>query len=193
MLPGRSDLLWGLDVSASAIVEGSSIDPSAVVETPPAVKAGAAFVIVLAIGSLLLVRCEGFVDRSVDAAMERPRTAVVYGLVAFGLLLFFGGYVVSQLAVLGGAGSLAVTGGVALIGVGIALLSGLGLLVTGSAVTAFQGRRRPWHGLVLGASLGAVGLLVLPLVAGAVMWVTLAAFGIGGPTHKWIHASRTVE
>lgn len=169
------------------------VDPAVVVDAPGPVRAVGSFLVVLLVGGGLLYRYGGFVDRSVDAAMERPRVAVLYGLMAFGLVAFVGGYAVSQLARVGLGGSTVPLVGVAAAGVVALVLAALGFLVVGTLVTDVRGGRRPRHGLLIGAALSAVGWLLLPPIAGLVVWVLLAAFGIGGSTRRWFHTPRRVD
>jgi MFS family permease len=183
--------------TAQTVVPGTAaaqpLDPVTIAEAPSVVWATASFALVLLFGGVLLYRDDGFVERSVDASLERPGVAVVYGLMAFGFLLFAGGYASSQLARLdssGGALSMAALG---VAGVAALVLAALGYLVLGTLVTDLQGSRRPWHGLVLGAGISAVGWLLLPLLGGLAAFVLLAAFGVGGPTRRWFHTPRRVE
>jgi hypothetical protein len=191
-LATASTVLVGLQgVTGGAAAQPT--DPGALAEAPGTVWAAASFALVLVVGGLLLYRYGGFVERSVEASMDRPYVAVVYGLMAFGFVAFAGGYAASQLAQVGGAGgtlSMAALGLAGLVAVGLA---GLGFLVVGTLLTEVQGPRRPWHGLVLGAGISAVGWLLLPLLGGLAAWVLLAAFGIGGRTREWFHTPRRVE
>ena len=169
-------------------IPAQAVDAVALLEAP-LVRAAVSFGGVLAVGAFLATRHEGFVDRSVDAVLARPWVSVLYGFVAYGLVVTLGAYAVSQLAALGGGPGVA-TGALAVVAGVVLLLSGLGFLVTGSLVTALWGPRRPWPGLVIAASAGTVALLALPLGVGMAAWTLLAAFGLGGPTRRWIHASR---
>lgn len=180
--------LWALSGGAAA----QPVDPAAIAAASGTVRAAASFALVLLFGAVLLHRYGGFVDRSVDASMDRPYVAVLYGVMAFGLVAFVGGYAVSQLARVG------VGGTVVLVGAGAAglvalVLGALGFLVVGTLITDVRGGRRPWQGLVLGAALSAVGWLLLPLVGGVLAWLLLAAFGIGGPTRLWFHTPRRLD
>ena len=167
------------------------VDPAVLLEASGALLAAASFVLVLLLGGGLLYRYGEFVDRSVDASMDRPYVAVLYGVMAFGLVVFVGGYAVSQLARvgLGGTGLVVVVGAAGLVGL---VLAALGFLVLGILITDVRGRREPRHGLVLGAALSAVGWLLLPFVGGALVWLLLAAFGVGGPTRRWFHTPRRI-
>jgi len=172
---------------------GQPVDPSAVVELPGPARALGSFLLVLLFGGLLRYRYGGFVDRSVDASMERPGVAVIYGLMAFGFVAFAGAYASSQLSQLP-VGSVALaTVAVTIAGLAVLLLAGLGFAVVGTLVTDVRGRRRPWHGLVLGAAISAAGWLLLPLLGGVLAWVLVASFGVGGPTREWFHSNRRAE
>jgi hypothetical protein len=182
-------LLWVVPGNVAA----QPLEPVTLAEAPGVVWATASFLLVLLFGGALQYRYDGYVDRSVDAALDRPRIAVVYGLMAFGFVLFAGGYASSQVARIGGVGdtlSMAALGAAGLVAL---VLAGLGFVVVGTLLTEMRGARRPWHGLVLGAGISAVGWLVLPLLGGLAAWVILAAFGIGGSTREWFHTPRRVE
>ena len=181
-------------LAALALLPGAAVaqpvEPSVVLEGPGVVRAAGSFGLVLLLGAGLVYRYGGFLDRSVDAALERPRISVLYGLMAFGLVSFGGGYASSQLARLGGTFSLVGAGAMALVALALA---SLGFAVVGTLITDVQGRRRPWYGLVLGAGISSVGWLVLPPLGGLLAWILIASFGLGGPTRKWFHTPRRVE
>lgn len=172
---------------------GQPVDPAAVVELPAPARALGSFLLVLLFGGGLRYRYGGFVDRSVDACVDRPGVAVVYGLMAFGLVAFAGGYASSQLAQLPAGSAALGTAALAVASLVALVLAGLGFAVVGTLVTDVGGRRRPWHGLVLGAAISAVGWLLLPFLGGVLAWVLVASFGVGGPTREWFHSDRPVE
>jgi len=172
---------------------GQPVDASAVVELPGPARAVGSFLLVLLFGGGLRYRYGGFVDRSVDACMDRPGVAVVYGLMAFGFVAFAGGYASSQLSQLPVGSVPLATVAVTVAGFVALVLAGLGYAVVGTLVTDVRGRRRPWQGLVLGATISAVGWLFLPFLGGVLAWVLVASFGIGGPTREWFHSDRRVE
>lgn len=175
-----------VDPGASTVL---AIDPTAVVDAPP-VRAIGAFVFVLLFGGVLLYRSHGFVDRCIDASMERPAVSTVYGVAAHGCVLLFGLYFFGQITRLS-ANGLVVAGAGLAVGVAVVGLAGLGLTVVGSFLTELAGERRPWYGLVVGAVLGASAWLLPAVSAGLIVWTLLVSAGIGGPTREWIHASRT--
>jgi hypothetical protein len=185
--------LFATCVGLLAIVPGvatAQLDPATIVDAPASVRGVASFALVLLFGGALLVRDDGFVDRSVDALKERPLMSVVYGAIAYGLVGFACAYGISQLARLGGGSALVFTVGATVAGAVLLTLAGLGFVVVGTLLTELQGTRQPWTGLVVGASVGAVVWFALPLLAGVVAWLLVTAVGIGGPTRKWIHASQ---
>lgn len=193
MHPGvgrRSLVLLATFAPLPGTAPAQSVAPTVLTAAPGAVWAAASFALVLSFGGVLLHRHGGYVDRSIDASLERPRVAVAYGLMAFGLVVFAGGYAASQLARLGGTLSAAALG---LAGLVALVLASLGYLVVGTLLTEVRGSRRPWHGLVLGAGISAVGWLLLPLAWALVAWIFLAAFGVGGPTREWFHTPRRVD
>lgn len=174
-------------------VVAQSLGPSVLVEVPGSYRAVGSFVLVLLAGALVLYRSERFVDRSIDASMERPHISVLYGFIAFGLVVFVGFLILSQLTQLGVTIPVVSYVAMGLVGLAMILLAGLGYAVVGARLTELWGPRQAWNGLVFGAALSAVGWLLLPIFAGTVTWVAGAAFGIGGPVREWIHEERTVE
>lgn len=173
-------------------VGAQSLDPSVVTSAPDFVRAVAAFVVVAVVGGWLLARRRGAVDNAVQDTVDRPKVAVVYGLVAFALvgvlglfannLLVQSGLVTTPLALLV----------VVIPLVGVAVVGGLGFLVVGTLLTGLNGQHRPRHGVVFGAALSAACWVAVPLLASVVAWLLVAAFGVGGTTRTWVHSERTV-
>lgn len=180
--------------SAVAILPGvaaaQAIDPSAIVDAPVAVRAAGSFVLVLLFGGALLYLAEEFVDRSVDASMESPLKSVGYGMVAQGIVVFFGVYAISQVGRISGSA-------VEVVGVALAVfvlaLAGLGFTVVGARLTEIAGERRLRPGVVVGATISAVVWLAPSFVLGLLAWTFVAAVGVGGPTKRWLHASKSVD
>lgn len=167
------------------------IDPIAVADSPPHVKALASAALVGLVGVALLGRYGGFVDRAVDDTMDRPAIAVIYGLFAYILVLFFGFYANDLMARVGVADTPVGYLALGIIVVGVLVLSSLGYLVVGTLLTDLYSGRRVRHGLLLGAVISGLSWLVLPILAGAAVWLLVAAVGIGGPTRAWVHSERT--
>ena len=185
---------------ASTLVESLSggqvaalVDPSLVTDAPAAVRAVAAFVLVLLFSAGMLVRFRPFVDRSIDASMERPAVSLVYGLALHGLVLFATGYVLTQLVQVEVALSDVSAVGVVILALVWLLLAGLGFTVVGATLTEVTGRRQHWQGAVVGAALGAAAAFVEPLLLGTALWILVVSVGIGGPMKRWLHASQAAE
>lgn len=173
-------------------VGAQSVDLSYATSAPDFVRATAAFVVVAVVGAGFLARRRGVVDNAVNDTIDRPKVAVAYGLVAFGLvgllalfannLLVQSGLTTTPLALLI----------VVIPVVGVAVVGGLGFLVVGTLLTGLNGQHRPRHGVVFGAALSAACWVVVPLLASVVAWLLVAAFGVGGTTRTWVHSERTV-
>lgn len=172
-------------------VAGGATDPSMLLETPW-LRMLLSFLLVVPVGWAMLVRYEGLVDQWREASMDRPFVSLFYGLFGHILVVFVGGVVWLQLLSLGvDLTALLVVGAVAL-GAVMLGLAGLGFAVVGTSLTELGGMGHRWHGLVVVATVGAVGW-VLPVVGGLAVWSLLVAAGIGGATRKWVHSERTVE
>lgn len=185
-------LATGLAVVPSGVA-AAPVDPSIVVDGPGIGPALASVVLVGLVGAAVLGRDGAFLDRAVDDTMDRPAVAVVYGLLAYVLVLFAGFYANDLLMRVGVAGTPLGTVVLVVLGGGVLLLSSLGYLVVGTLLTDLHGGRRPRHGLVLGALLSGVGWLLLPVPFAVATWVLVAAVGVGGPTRTWVHSERAVH
>lgn len=188
---------WGrlaATTSALAILPGvtaaGAVDPSAVVDASVPVRAAGSFVLVLLFGGGLLYLAEAFVERSVDASMESPLKSVVYGVAAQGVVVFLGIYAISQLSRLGGAVVEVATVAMAVF---VLALAGLGFTVVGVRLTETTGGRRLRLGAVVGATISAVVWLAPSFVLGSFAWILVASVGVGGPTERWLHASKAVD
>lgn len=168
-------------------------DLSAVFGLSGEIHAGLSFLTVLVSGGALLVARGGFVERAVDRVVDGSPLSALYGIIPFFFVAFAGGYALSQFARAGVGGPLLVRGWSLLVVVAGVGFVGLGYLVVGTYLTEVEGERRPWHGAVIGAVLGALPWLVLPTVPAVAVWVLGAAAGLGAPTQRWVHGKRTVE
>ena len=180
-----------------AVLPGTAVaqpvDPTAIADVATPIRVVVAFVSVLLFGGALLVRSEGFVDRSVEATMEYPLKSLGYGALAHGLVAFFGLYGLSQLTAIGVGGSLLTTAGLAVIAVVWLVLAGLGFVVVGSALTDAAGDRQLWPGLAIGATIGAAVWMLPTVLLALGAWTVVVSMGIGGPARRWFHDSRGVE
>lgn len=166
--------------------------PSAVLDAPGAVRGLAAFVLVAALGGLMLWRYEPVVDRSIDASMARPLSSLAYGVAAHAVIAFGAGYLATQLA---GFDLLGRNAGVVglLVGLLLALLAGsLGFTVVGSTLAGLGGSLPRWSGPVVGALIAGVAGLLDPL-HGGFLWFVVVSMGIGGAARRWLHADEIDE
>lgn len=139
-----------------------------------------------------LARREADVHRAVDLLREGSPIMIVYGVLAFGLVAFIGGYLISQLGRVTTSAAL-FRPIVLLFCFAAVVLAGFGYLVVGTWLTELEGTRRPWSGAVIGAGLSAVPWVFLPLLPAVLGWILLAAVGLGNVTRAWVHGERTVE
>ncbi|MFB6092722.1 MAG: hypothetical protein ABEK02_06905 [Haloquadratum sp.] len=179
----------GLETALAAGVS-AQMGLRTVVEAPAPLRAVVVFLGSTVFGGLVLYRYGDRTAAAVDTSTTNPVVSVVYGFVAFGLVVFFLGYAASQLARvgLGGRGYSVLLWVV--LGVALFALAGLGFAVVGQWATETAGFADPWPGLVATGLLGAVAVLVFPFALGALVWFGIAAVGIGGPVKRWIHADR---
>lgn len=179
-------------VAVPAGARAQALDPSVVTGSPP-LRAVIAFLLALLAGGAVLARYEPVVHRSVDEIADRPLGALVYGLMAQFFVAFAGGVVLTQLSNAGADGLVVSAVGTVVVGGALLAMGGLGLVVVGTWLTDRRGDRRPRNGLLVGAALGAIGWLVLPIPGALAAWGVLVAAGVGGPTRNWVHAERSVE
>lgn len=187
---------WSVDAGApplaSVLSQLGGVDVGTFTGLPGPYRAAAVFVVVLAIGTVLVSRYESRVDRAVDQTKDWSPLALLYGLLAFVLVGVIAAYVVTQVARLNvvGAPLIAIT----VAGAGsLAVLATFGCVVFGTWLTEIEGARRPWPGVVIGAVLCAVPWLVLPTLPSLAACALLAAVGLGSPTRNWVHAAHAVD
>lgn len=166
-----------------------STGPTSAVTSAPG-RAVASFLLVLSVAVAVRYWRPGLVKRAVDATLERPLTAPLYGVAAAVLGWLVVAYLFGQaLQVGGGVGRVAV-----LLGVGGALVvGGFGFVVVGTGVTTILADRRSWAGPLVGAGVSALVLSALPNRLGLVVWAFVAATGLGGAARRWLYASASVE
>jgi hypothetical protein len=167
-----------------------ALDPSVVIEAPPTARAVVAFGLTILFGGAMFYREGRRVSLAVASSRERPLVSVLYGLIAFAIVSFFTAYLLSQLFRLGlnvtlvGLIAALVVGGVLL------TLGGLGFAVVGAWANDIFGLGDPWLGLVGVAAVSGLVWLALPFVLSILLWLGIAAVGIGGPTKHWLHSTR---
>lgn len=184
-------------LASLAFVPGGAVaqpvGPTTLAEAPRITLALASVAVVVLVGGGFLGWSSAFVDRAVDDTMAKPAVAIVYGLLAFVLVVFAGFYANDLLSRVGLAGTPLGYVALAILVVGVLAVGSLGYLVVGTVLTDLYGDRRPWPGLLVGASISAACWLALPLAAAAPAWVVVAAVGVGGTTRTWVHSERTVD
>jgi len=165
------------------------VEPTTAVASDPG-RAAASFLLVLGVAAAVRYGRAGLLDRAVDATLERPLTAPLYGVAASILGWLVVAYVFGQaLRLGGGVGQAAVVLGVG----GALVVGGFGFVVVGAVLTTVVGDRQPWTGPLLGAALSALVLVVLPRPVGLGVWSLVAATGLGGVARRWLHASASVK
>lgn len=177
---------------AGAAGQLPAIDPTTVLDAPGLARAALAFALMVLLGGVLVWRFEPFVDRSIDASLERPLESIAYGVAAHVVVVFAGVYLVERLVQFTVFG--VNTGGLGVLFGGVLLLlaGALGFTVVGTTVVGLAGARRHWRGLVVGALVAGSTAVVAP-VLGAFVWLVVVSMGIGGPVRTWLHASAAAE
>lgn len=153
-------------------------------------RAAASFLLVIGVAAVVRYRRPALLGRAVDATLERPLRAPLYGVAASVLGWLVVAYAFGQALRVGGVvGQAAVALGVG----GALLVGGFGFVVVGTGVTTILGDNRPWAGPLVGAVGSALVLVALPARPGLVVWALVAATGLGGVARRWFHASQSVE
>jgi hypothetical protein len=176
----------------AALPPMQAVGASAVLDAPAPVRGIGAFALVSVLGALLLWRREDFVERSIDASMDRPLASLAYGAAAHAVIAFGWVYMTNQLAGLEAFGWNAGSVGVLLGLLLVLLAAALGFTVVGSTVVAFAWRSSRWRGLFVGAVVAGVAGFVGSL-AGGTLWFVIVSMGIGGPARNWLHADEPWE
>jgi len=188
---------WTTTVLAALLVvpggvAAQSVDPSVVVDVPAVVRAAVAALVVGVVGVGFLTWRRETVDSAVGDTIDRPKVAIVYGLVAFAIVAFVALFVNNVLVQAGLLTTPLALLIVAIPAIGAAVVGGLGFLVVGTLLTGLNGPHRPRQGVLFAAILSALCWVAVPLLVSFVAWVLVAAFGVGGTTRTWVHSERTV-
>jgi len=156
------------------------------------VRAAGVFALVAVVGGALCWRAEPFLAHARKASVDRPLSALGYGLATHAVIAFGGVYLANKLArfaPLGeGSGVVGLWFGLSL----VAVAAAIGFTVVGVTATDLLGEDGPWPGLLAGAVVAAGTTVVAPTV-GAVAWFALVSVGIGGAVREWLHASAVEE
>jgi hypothetical protein len=179
-------------LAATPVASAQPIDSTSLTSLSVVGRALLSATLVAGFGAVLVDRKGTFVDQAVDDLLARPSVAIIYGLIAYVLVLMVGMYVVSLLAEVGAVNTAASLVPLAILVIGGIALGALGFVVVGTVLTDLRGVRRPWQGLAIGVAISAVGWLALPAIWALALWLLLAAFGVGGTTRTWVHSERTV-
>ena len=192
---GSHQLVGTVRLSATPLdaAVGQSVDLTLFSDLPGYLQALGSFLLVVLFGAVILRQSKASVQHSLEALHERPYSAVLYGLAAYLIALAVGLYGFSQLGRIGVADTFLGVLVTLVLGCVLASLTAFGFLVVGTLIVDLQGHREPSYGLVLGASLSAIGWLVLSPAVGLAVWVLIASFGLGGAVRPWFHAERTVD
>lgn len=182
----------GLAAVMDAAVVGQ-LEPAAATDLSKPLRGLVSFCLVLGSGAVVLQRRQDYVNEAISAISDSPATAVLYGIAGYAILGLVGLYGATTLASLSVVGGVLVRLGVIASSVLVLGLTGFGFLVVGTLLTDVCYRRRPSHGLLIGASLSAVPWFLFSPVGGIASSLAVAAFGIGGSVRVWIHSERTVE
>jgi hypothetical protein len=174
-------------------VSTSTLAQAGLAGLPGPARGALSFAVVLVVGVGLLSLRPATVERAVDRAAEGSPLAVVYGVVAFGLVALVGSYGLSQGARVGVDAATLRLVGTLVVGLALSALGAFGYLVVGTLLTQIEGARRPWLGAAVGAVVSALPWLALPALPALAVWTLVAAVGLGGPTRHYVHAERTVE
>lgn len=182
---------WAVTVGLAllpGVAVGIPLEPSAVAELSTPVRATVGATLVLVAGAAFITARNSLIDRSVDASLNSLPSSLFYGLAVHFVLVFLGGYVVSQIG-----GLIADLNVIALgiAGIILATAAGMGFTVVGVAITEIAGDRRPRLGLGIGTALAAGALLIPSFTLGIITWVLIVSAGIGGSARKWFHASHS--
>jgi hypothetical protein len=173
-----------------------ALDPTAAFDAPPEVRATAAFLTVLVLGGLLVLRFGPFVDRSIDATRSRPLASTAYGVAVHLVLLFAVFYLGARLSGFELFGRSTGLLGPAFGVVSVLVTGAFGFTIVGSTVVEVGWVPDRWAGLVVGAGLaGLIAVLAssLAFAVAAVLWVLVVSLGIGGAFRRWLHASAVSE
>jgi hypothetical protein len=179
-------------VALDAGVSLQTLDPTAVLEAPPELRAGGVFLTILLLGGALLWWDERFVGRSIDSSRDRPLVSAAYGVAAHVVILFAAFYLAARLSQFQLLGRNTSVVGLVFGIVVVLLVAALGFTVVGATIVELSWERNPWTGLVVGAGLaGGIAVATTTLAGG--VWVAVVSLGIGGAVRRWLQASIVSE
>jgi len=185
-----------MDPFATATTVSVTVAPlqavSAVEGASRPARAAGVFALVAVVGGALCWRAEPFVDHARAASLDRPLSALGYGLATHAVIAFGGVYLANKLSRFApfgeGSGVVGLWFGLSL----VAVAAAVGFTVVGVTALDLLGEDGPWSGLLAGAVAAASTAVVAPSL-GAVAWFALVSVGIGGAVREWLHASAVEE
>jgi hypothetical protein len=192
-LPLSAAISGAIPAAVSAVISAGplsapALDPSVVADTSAPIRAAVSFLSTVLFGGLVIYQYGGRLGPAVTASTDSPLLSALYGVIAYGGGVFLFGYAFSQLFQVGVDTRLLVLVIGPLFALFVLVLGGAGFVVVGAWLTSVLGTRSLWTGLVALGGLTAVGWLLLPALLAFVVWLAVAAVGIGGPVRRWLHA-----
>ncbi|GGK72901.1 hypothetical protein [Haloarcula sebkhae] len=184
-VPGLAATIWNPVVGQVA--------PGVGTELSRPIRGLVSFVLVLMGGALVLRLRRNYVDESINAILDSPAMAVLYGIAGYVIVAIVGLYGATTLARLSVASGVFVRIVILISSAFVLILTSFGFLVVGTLLTDILRSRQPVLGLLIGATLSAVSWVLLSPAGSIVSSLAIAAFGIGGSARLWIHSERTVE
>lgn len=184
-----------VDASGAPMVGQSSllvVHPRRLLQAGPVTRAAVAFVLVVALGGLLLWWSRPLIERATSSSTTRPLYSLAHGIAAHGIVVFGTVYAANQLGPLEIGGRSAASIGLAAGVILLLVVAAFGFTVVGSIVVEYGMSRGPWAGLIVGAVIAAFSAS-LPPMYGGLLWLFLVSMGIGGPVRRWFHASSDAE
>lgn len=188
--PALLEALFPVAVSAEPLAT-QALDPAVLTETSAPVRAVLSFLATVLFGGLVIYQYGGRLGPAVAASTDSPLHSVLYGIIAYGGGVFLFGYAVSQLFRVGVDSRLLILVIGPLFALFVLVLGGVGFVVVGAWLTATFGTRSLWTGLIALGGLTSLGWLLLPALFAFVVWLAIAAIGVGGPVRRWMHADAT--
>lgn len=161
-------------------------------ESPPWMRSVGAFGLILAFGFVILWRNRSLIDDSVEATLERPAIAVLYGVAAHLVVAFVGFYLADQFGRYVLSPADATLYGTILAFVLAITFAAWGFTVIGTAIVESVHTLSKWNGLVVGAAFAALLALPDPWYGGP-LWLVLVSIAIGGRIRRWVHVAEAVE
>lgn len=193
MIPDVRGRLVALVVAFASIpgvaaAQSDSVNVGSVLQLDPVVLAASSFALVFVAGNVLIYFRSDFLRRARRQSMTNPRASFGYGVLAN--IGPFGAYVLLE----GLSSMVSVTSvfslGFAVLFTGHVFLATVGFVTVGTVLLDRAREATLRQGLLVGATLSAVVLLI-PVV-GWFLWMLANALGLGGPTISWLRPEETI-